>query len=165
MPLRASGTDEACLALVRGARGYATLKRSQLVIGICVSAGALYLALRGVHWREVGTAAREANYALIAVAVVLLCLTVLLRALRWRVLFHPLTDLNPWYLFGSLNVAYLINNILPFNLGDFGRAYLLSELEGISATRSLSTLIVERLLDVVTLLMFLLVLEIGRAHV
>ncbi len=111
-----------------------------------------------MHWSEVGTAAREANYLLIAAAALLLCFTLLLRALRWRVLFHPLTDLNSWYLFGSLNVAYLINNILPFNLGDLGRAYMLSELEGISATRSLSTIIVERVLDVVTLLVFLLVL-------
>ena len=136
----------------------ATLKRLQIAIGLAVSIGALYLALRGVHWHDVATAAREANYLLVAAAALLLCFTLLLRALRWRVLFHPLTDLNPWYLFGSLNVAYLINNILPFNLGDFGRAYLLSELEGISATRSLSTLVVERVLDVVTLLLFLLVL-------
>lgn len=139
-------------------RSTATLQRLQIAVGLLISIGALYLALRGVHWREVGTAAREANYLLIAGAALLLCATLGLRALRWRILLHPLKDLNPWYLFGSLNVAYLINNILPFNLGDLGRAYLLSELEGISATRSLSSILVERVLDVITLLLFLLVL-------
>ena len=123
-----------------------------------VSVGALYWALKDVDWGGVATAAREANYWLIAAAAILLCFTIFLRALRWRVIFHPLKDLNPWYLFGSLNVAYLINNVLPFNVGELARAYLLSELEGISATRSLSTIVVERLLDVVTLLLFLVVL-------
>jgi uncharacterized protein (TIRG00374 family) len=144
--------------LIQTRKGFHTLKRLQIAIGLLISVGALYLALRGVHWREVGTAAREANYLLIAAAAVLLCFTLLLRALRWRLLFHPLKDLNVWYLFGSLNVAYLINNILPFNLGDLGRAYLLSEVEGISATRTLSTIVVERVLDVITLLLFLLIL-------
>lgn len=135
-----------------------TLKRLQIVIGLAVSAGALYWALKGVDWGGVGTHAREANYWLIAAAAALFCFTIFLRALRWRVMFHPLKDLNPWYLFGSLNVGYLINNLLPFNAGELARAYLLSELEGISATRSLSTIVVERLLDVVTLLLFMLVL-------
>lgn len=102
-----------------------------------------------------GDAIREANFVLIGLAAFLLCGTLYLRALRWRVLFHPLRDISTWHLFGSLNVAYLINNVLPLQPGDLGRAYLLSELEGISATRSLSTVIVERILDVLTLLAIL----------
>lgn len=88
----------------------------------------------------------------------LLPVSLVLRAGRWRLLLHPLTNLRIYYLFGSLNVAYLINNVLPFQMGDLGRAYVLSELEGISATRSFSTIVVERLLDVLTLLLFLLIL-------
>jgi uncharacterized protein (TIRG00374 family) len=106
----------------------------------------------------VGEAAREANYGLIAIAVLLIGVTLILRAFRWRVLFHPYRDMRIWHLFGSLNVAYLINNVVPFQLGDIGRAYLLSELEGISATRSLSTVVIERIIDVLTLLALLLVI-------
>jgi uncharacterized protein (TIRG00374 family) len=111
-----------------------------------------------VHWREVGTSMQEANYALIALAAVLLCGSLLLRALRWRALFYPHHGLDIWYLFGSLNVSYLINNIIPLQLGDVGRAYLISELEHISTTRSLSTIVVERILDMLTLLILLLIL-------
>ncbi len=123
-----------------------------------LSLGALYLALRGVHWSEVGSALREANYPLIALAVALFIGAIGLKTMRWRLLFYPLDHIRPWYLFGSLNTAYLINNILPFQMGDVGRAYLLSELAGVSTTRSLSTVVVERVLDVLTLLLFLLCL-------
>ena len=122
-----------------------------------VSVVALYFALRNVHWREVGDAIREANYVLVAAAFALLCLSLVLRSLRWRTLLRPL-HARLWYLFGSLNVGYLINNLVPLQVGEVARAYMLSELEGISTTRSMSTVIVERILDMATLLVFLLIL-------
>ncbi len=127
------------------------------MIGLLISVAALYFSLRGVRWADVGTAIQDANYALVALAALVLCISLLFRTLRWRVLFHPDRSLSRYHLFGSLNVAYLINNILPFQVGDLGRAYLVSELEGVSATRSLSTVVVERMLDVFTLLLFLLI--------
>jgi uncharacterized protein (TIRG00374 family) len=84
--------------------------------------------------------------------------TIAIRALRWRLLLHSVRELRFWHLFGSLNAGYFINNVLPFQLGELGRVYLLSELSGISTTRSLSTVVVERVVDVLTLLLFLLVL-------
>ena len=73
-------------------------------------------------------------------------------------LLYPLQNLRFSHLFGSITVAYLINNILPFQLGDLGRAYLLGELEGVRKSRALSTVIVERIIDVLTLVALLLVL-------
>lgn len=132
----------------------------QILVGLTISLAALYLALRDVHWGDVRGAVGNANYALVAVAAALLSATLVLRAMRWRLLFHPLRGLRLWHLFGALNVAYLINNVVPFQVGDLGRAYLLSELEKISATRSLSTVVVERILDVLTLLVILLALTL-----
>lgn len=138
--------------------GDPTLRRLQVLIGLGISVGALYVALRGVHWREVGQAIREANYLLVAVVALLIITTLMLRAVRWRLMFHPLADIHLSHLFGSLNVGYLLNNILPLQVGELGRAYLLSELERISATRAFATVVVERILDVLTLCFFVLVL-------
>jgi hypothetical protein len=110
-----------------------------------------------VHWREVGGAIRDANYLLVVCAFIILCVSLVFRTLRWRVLLRPLQP-RLWHLFGSLNVGYLINNLVPLQVGEVGRAYMLSELEGISATRSMSTVIVERILDMATLLVLLLIL-------
>jgi uncharacterized protein (TIRG00374 family) len=138
-------------------RRWLTVRRAQIAAGLLISVVALYFALRNVHWREVGDAIREANYLLVAAAFALLCLSLVLRTLRWRALLRPLRP-KFWHLFGSLNVGYLINNLVPLQVGEVGRAYMLSELEGISATRSMSTVIVERILDMATLLLFLLIL-------
>lgn len=119
---------------------------------------ALLAALQDVHWHEVRLALERADYLLIALSTVLLLGAILLRALRWRVLLQPLPGGGVWQLFGSLNVAYFINNVLPLQMGDIGRAYLVSELSGISSTRSLSTVVVERVADVLTLLLLLLCL-------
>jgi glycosyltransferase 2 family protein len=108
-----------------------------------------------VHWSAVRTALGGANLFLIALAVVCFVATIFCRAVRWRLLLGPEPRLRLGNLFGCLNVAYLINNLLPFQMGDLGRSYLLAELEGISATRTASTVLVERVLDVLTLLLIL----------
>jgi uncharacterized protein (TIRG00374 family) len=123
-----------------------------------ISAVALYFALHDVHWSEVRQAIRGAEYPLIAAATILLVVTFVLRALRWRLALAGLPRLQPWHLFGTLNVSYFINNVLPFQTGDLWRAFLLSELAHISTTRTLSTVVVERIVDVLTLLLLLLLL-------
>jgi uncharacterized protein (TIRG00374 family) len=134
------------------------LRCAQLLLGLSFSAVALYLALRGVHWGEVGHAIGEANPWLIASASFLFVVTIVVRAYRWRLLLYSVGSLRLWHLFGALNVGYFMNNILPFQVGEVGRGYMLSELSGISTTRSLSTIVVERVLDVLVLLFLLLVL-------
>jgi len=134
------------------------VRKLQFLAGLAISALALYAALRDVRWRDVADALEEADYALVLAAAALLVLTVVLRALRWRLIIGPPGRPSLWHLFGCLNVAYFINNLLPFQLGDIGRAYLIGELSGISVTRSLSTVVVERVVDVLTLLLLLLAL-------
>ena len=51
------------------------------------------------------------------------------------------------------NVGYLLNNLLPLRLGDVVRAYLCAQVEGCSGATVLATLVVERLADVVTILL------------
>ncbi len=103
---------------------------------------------------------QEANDWLLALAALILVGTILIRALRWRVILRVSLPLRLWHLFGSLNVMFFLNNVLPLQVGDLGRAYLLSELAGLSMTRTLSTQVVERVLDVLALLAILLVLAL-----
>src|SRR5262245_29263171 len=112
----------------------------------------MYVVLHDVHWGDVSDAMHEADYALLALATCFLLLSILLRALRWRVLMQPIDGVGVGRLFGLLNVAYFVNNLVPLAMGDIARAYLVSELGSISTTRALSTVVVERVMDVLTLL-------------
>ena len=136
------------------------MKKLQLLAGIAVSALALFIVLRDVEWSEVLDRIQEANDWLLALAVLMMLGTLLIRGLRWQAILRVETPLRLRHLYGSISVAFFLNNLLPLQVGDIGRAYLLSELAGLSMTRTLSTQVVERVLDVLTLLGMLLVLAL-----
>jgi uncharacterized protein (TIRG00374 family) len=136
------------------------MRKLQVLAGIAISALALYFVLHDVEWAEVRDRIQEANDWLLVLAVVMLLGTMVIRALRWRALLGAAEPLRLWHLYGAINVMYFINNLLPLQVGDIGRAYLLSELSGLSMTRTLSTQVVERVLDVLTLLAILFVLAL-----
>jgi uncharacterized protein (TIRG00374 family) len=134
------------------------MRKLQFLVGLIISGIALYLALRGIKWDQVASALREANYLLLLPAVLALASVFVFRTFRWRLLFYPLTNLRLSKLFGTITVAYLVNNTLPFQLGDLARAYVISELEGVRKSRALSTVVVERMMDVFVLVLLLILL-------
>jgi len=134
------------------------MDKVRLFIGVAISMVSLALALRGVHFGEVADALGQANYPLLLLAAATLPFTLWARTLRWKLLFYPMTHLRLSKLFSVLNIGYLISNAFPFRLGDVARAYLIGELEGVSKARALSTIVVERLLDTLTVVLFLVLL-------
>ncbi|MCH8851170.1 MAG: flippase-like domain-containing protein [Planctomycetes bacterium] len=121
-------------------------------VGIVISAVALYVAFAGLDWPAVGEALRAANYLLLLLCPFLLLLLLLVRAQRWRMLFYPDRHVSLLSTFAALNIGYMTGNILPLQLGEVARAYVLGEAENIAKVRVLSTIAIERLLDTLTLL-------------
>jgi hypothetical protein len=134
------------------------VKRARFWIGIGISIICLILAFKDISLREVAEALRGADYIWLLPAVALTVAAQLGRAIRWGVLFHPRRDLRLGRLFSILSIGYLISNVLPARLGDFARAYLISEAEGVSGARSLSTVFLERVFDALMVVVFLVVL-------
>ncbi|MBI4570463.1 MAG: flippase-like domain-containing protein, partial [Chloroflexi bacterium] len=126
-------------------------------LGLAISLGALFLAFRGLRWSEVGDALRSANYGLLALALPVMILALLARAQRWAVLFYPRRDLRLFNLMGTLNLGYALNNILPLRVGEFARAYVIGEAEQVSTAHALSTIVVERTLDTITVVALLMI--------
>jgi uncharacterized protein (TIRG00374 family) len=131
------------------------MKRARLWLGIAISIVCLALALKDVRFDDVAVALGGANYLWILVTALLTVLGMWARVLRWQLLFYPLQDLPFAKLFTVMNIGYLLSNILPARLGDLARAYLLGDLTGVSKARTLSTIIVERVADVLVILLFL----------
>jgi uncharacterized protein (TIRG00374 family) len=127
-------------------------------IGLLISLGALLLAFRGLHWGEVGSALRDANYLLLLPAAIVMFFSLYFRAIRWGVLFYPRTHLRVGSLMGTMNVGYSVNNLLPLRVGELVRAYLIGETEGVSAVHAISTIVVERVLDVLTVVLMIVLL-------
>jgi uncharacterized protein (TIRG00374 family) len=99
----------------------------------------------------------DANYGLLTLALAIMLVTLYLRALRWAVLFYPRKGMSVGHLLGTMNVGYAFNNILPLRVGELVRAYLIGEVEKVSAAHALSTIVVERTLDIITVVALLVV--------
>jgi hypothetical protein len=111
------------------------------------------LALRGTHPAEVLAALQNANYIYILPAIVLIIIGQMARAQSWRTLLGQ--GLGFARVFGVLNEGYLLNNVLPLRLGEVGRAYLISRERGLRLTKAISSVLVERLLDLLMVLLML----------
>jgi hypothetical protein len=120
-------------------------KRWQLWVGLVVSLVALVLALRGIDVRQIGETLAKAEYVYLIPATAALLVYLLFRAVRWRLLLGPQESLSRC--FWVTNVGYLVSNVFPFRLGDPARAVIIGRGGKISTAAALSTVVVERVLD------------------
>lgn len=128
-------------------------KNAQLILGLVVSLLALALAFRGADLGAMASALWKANYFVLALGVTFTALGLLFRALSWRVILGGRVPY--WRVFEALNEGYLLNNLLPFRLGEFGRAYLVSRRNKLPALEALSSIVVERVIDLLMVVVLL----------
>ena len=133
------------------------LPRVRLLLGLVISVAAFGLVVMRVDFNEVADAFRIANYKWLLVAAVCSSLTVPIRAERWRLLCSPTQIAFPRAL-GILSVGAALTALLPLRLGDVVRAYLVGEMERRSKVWALATMVVERMFDIVALLVITVVL-------
>jgi hypothetical protein len=126
----------------------------RLWIGIAISLAFLLWLFMGTDLGRVGQALRAVDYSWFAVGLPIYFLGVWLRAVRWRQLLAPIKMIPSRALFPYIVLGFMANNVLPLRVGELVRAYFLGEKAGISKTSTLATILVERVLDALTLLFF-----------
>ncbi len=128
-------------------------------IGLVFSFIFLYLTFRKVDFQEIKQALTMVTFLWIFPAVITYLFVFLLRAVRWKYIFSPLKKTHYPYLFSSLIIGYMANNLLPVRMGEFIRAYLIGKKEQVSKSTALATLVVERVFDGLTILFLLSVIS------
>jgi uncharacterized membrane protein YbhN (UPF0104 family) len=132
------------------------LKRNvQIAVGAAVSLACLWLAFRGLALAEVGKALAGARYWLLAPALALYLAGVGVRAVRRRRLLLPVADVPSGRLFPIVVIGYMANDVLPARLGEVVRCYILRRREGVPTSTGLGTVLLERVLDGITMLAFM----------
>jgi hypothetical protein len=129
-------------------------KPAQWIIGVLISLGAVLLAVRGVNLAEAAQALRHADYRWVAPAVGMVLIGLAARAGSWQAILGPVVPYRQ--AFAAMNEGYLLNNFLPFRLGEVARAYLVSRSSGLAPSTALSSVLVERLVDMCMVLGMLL---------
>ena len=127
--------------------------RARTVLILLLTFGLLAYFLRNADMREVWAETRGADPWALALALAATGATYVLRALRWQYLLAPIGPTHFSTAFRTTIIGFAANALLPARAGEVIRPYLLAKREGISATSAFATVILERLLDLVTVLL------------
>ena len=127
-------------------------KARQLLIGVAIAVGALYYTLRNISMDELLASFKDADLIYVLPAIGLTLLSYVTRAYRWQILLSPFKKIPIKDIYAPLMIGFM-GNILPARAGEFLRAYLIGKKQGITFAGAFSTIIVERLFDLIILLM------------
>ncbi len=110
----------------------------------------LYVAFRGVAFSDLWQSLKEVRYFWIVLLIPIGLASHYIRALRWKFLLgHVKRDISTSNLFSAVMIGYMVNNVLP-RVGELVRPYVAGKLEGISKSTALGTVVIERIIDMMT---------------
>lgn len=125
-----------------------------MVLGLAV--GLIAVFLREADFGRVWSAVASARADFVVLSVALTALTFVVRAERWQYLLAPLGPTRFRNVFRTTVIGFAASAVLPARAGEVIRPYLLARQEGLKATAAFATIVVERILDLVAVLLLLL---------
>lgn len=124
------------------------------LFGLCVSALFLWLALRDTNLRAVLDAASEGDWRYVPAIFATLVVYFAVKTLRWKYLLLPVGEIRTASLFPVVVVGYASNLLLPAQLGELVRVFLAGQKFRLKSGSVLTTVILERMFDFLTILLF-----------
>jgi uncharacterized protein (TIRG00374 family) len=125
------------------------------VVVLVLALGLLALFLYHVDLRRVGSAIVHAEPGWLILSFATTLANLAIRAYRWQYLLDPLGKVRFGSAFRATAVGFAASTVLPARAGEVIRPYFLARHEHMSATGAFATIILERLLDVVAVLVLL----------
>ncbi len=132
-------------------------KNILFIISILVSFVCSWLFVRKIEWSLLKNALKEANYWFVIPAVILALLVYLIRALRWQGLLSHIKKVSVVNLLSITCIGFMANNILPARVGEALRPFLLYKKEDVKFSTSVASAIMERIFDMLGLIVFAVV--------
>lgn len=146
-----------------------SLKRLQPLFGIAISVVLVYLVLFQPHFSglfqgqsslgkalfgdprlrfdDLATAWELLRFGPALIGIVILLGSFYLRAWRWQLIIRQVGDVPFWTVFHSLNVGYMMNDILPLRAGEFLRGVVVARRGNLPVAAMLTSVFVERTFD------------------
>lgn len=128
----------------------------QIAVSLLLSAGFLYLALRGEDWAAIRVELANTRYEYLFAMAVVGTYVMYARCQRWQVLLEAAVGDRPRIgpLFAATAIGFMANMLLPLRVGEFARPYIVSRRSDIPLSTALATTVLERLFDLLALFAF-----------
>lgn len=126
-----------------------------VLIGFLISAVFLWYAFRGVNFSAMAGGIARVGVVWVMASILVALTSLVLRGFRWRYLLGEERKIGFWSLVSATFIGVMANNLLPARLGEVVRAWVLAQREQTSTSGVLASVVVERLVDVVTALLLL----------
>ena len=117
------------------------------------------------QWNHIKYSLANARHWLIVPVILMLLLAHYSRALRWKILMEPLgyapSTFNTW---AAVMIGYLVNAGVP-RLGEVVKCTLLSRYEKVRADKLVGTIVMERAVDLVCLILLFIIALIFQGNI
>jgi glycosyltransferase 2 family protein len=127
----------------------------RVLAGLAISAACIVLILTQIDFQLTWAALTRAHAGLLLLGLLVVLAAIAAKAYRWGLLYYPTTGLRLGSLSSALYIGYLVSAFVPMRLGEVARAYLIGKTEPVTFSQSVGTILVEKVLDVLTILVFL----------
>lgn len=152
-----SSENQTTTAFPPGRPAFPWQAAARFLLGTVISLGCLWLAVRNVEWDKMVMAITQARPELILLTLISVLVNITAKAYRWGWFFAG-KKLPLRHLYASLLIGQLLNLVLPSRLGDLARAYALGRQTGESKPFVLGTIVAEKLVELICLLLLMLTL-------
>ncbi len=121
-----------------------------ILVGLACLAAVFYFYARP---GEIIDNLRHVNWGYLLLGALGVTVFLVIRAVRWRFMLDNQPPLGQ--VFHIQNIGYMLTQLLPLRLGDVARAILIGNVPPVTITQGISTMVVERLLDMLVIVVLL----------
>jgi uncharacterized protein (TIRG00374 family) len=118
-----------------------------VLLTYAISIASLVWALRGYDFSQIQAAILSVRWGWVLVAIVLELAVYVVQAWRWRTLLLPIERMGLWETAHAIFIGLFASNVLPLRPGELIRCYLLAVWGEIPISLTLTSAVIERVLD------------------
>jgi len=138
------------------------IRTLQFTVFLALTVFLMYLVMKGIDFKRIWQDLLAANYFWVVLAMLFGFIAFIARAFRWNLLIEPLgykpSVTNSYH---AVAIGYIANIALP-RLGEFSKCVSLNKTDRVPIDALVGTILIERAIDIVTLLLLLMIIFITK---
>ncbi len=127
------------------------------IVGVAISVFLIWNLVNNYNFSQLLLSLKNVSLVALIIPTLFYLCSFIIRTFRWRLMIPELESVRFYTILESIVLGFAANNVLPMRLGEVVRASRISKETGISMETSLSSVIIEKVLDGVVIVTFLVI--------